>query len=139
MLWRVAAKSERQKWSAGIERYVSEEVRKRMDEIFLPGLKQKIKLAQELYGRRRALMTKATFNTIRRALHPDSRHSISDHKLGEAFDEFMALEKFLINEKDSPTDWPNLPDNLAGWEAMKAKARATKKRPAANASAMRPR
>ena len=33
-------------------------------------------------------MDKDTFNTIRRALHPDSRNSISDKKLAEAFHTF---------------------------------------------------
>jgi hypothetical protein len=36
---------------------------------------------------------KDTFNTIRRALHPDSCNSISDKKLADAFRAFMALEK----------------------------------------------
>jgi hypothetical protein len=48
-------------------------------------------------------MDKATFHDIRRVLHPDSRQSISDKKLGEAFDTFMPLEKYVLNEKDSPT------------------------------------
>ena len=34
---------------------------------------------------------------------PDSRQSISDKKLGEAFGAFMALEKYILNEKDYPT------------------------------------
>jgi len=67
-------------------------------------------------------MDKDTFNTIRRALHPDSRNSISDAKLGEAFNRFMGLEKYLLNEADSPTTLPNLPDNLAAWDAMKRTA-----------------
>ena len=45
-------------------------------------------------------MDNATFNAIRRALHPDSRQSISDKKTGEAFDAFMALEKYVLNEKE---------------------------------------
>ena len=45
---------------------VSEGVRKRVDEIFLPHLKEKIAQAQELYKVRKGLMDKATFNRIRR-------------------------------------------------------------------------
>jgi hypothetical protein len=37
-------------------------------------------------------MDKTLFNTIRRALHRDSRNSISDQKLDEAFRSFMGLE-----------------------------------------------
>jgi hypothetical protein len=54
-------------------------------------------------------------------LHPDSRISISDKKLAEAFDEFMRLEKFLLNEKDSPTQWGDLPSSLAEWDKMRAR------------------
>src|SRR5262245_20610131 len=73
------------------EQRVRDEVKRRIDEIVLPHWKQKIDQAQELYKHRRGAMDKDTFNTIRRALHPDSRQSISDRKLGEAFDTFMSL------------------------------------------------
>jgi ParB-like chromosome segregation protein Spo0J len=111
---------------------VEEEVRKRIDEIVLPHWKEKIAQAQKLYERRRGLMDKETFNTIRRALHPDSRQSISDKKLGEAFDTFMGLEKYLLDEKSSPTDLSGLPNSWAEWEAAKRKA--TEERRAARRS-----
>jgi hypothetical protein len=120
------------------ETRVRDEVKHRIDEIVLPHWKEKIDKAQELYARRKGLMDKDTFNTIRRALHPDSRQSISDKKLGEAFDAFMALEKFLLNEKESPTEFPDLPQTWADWE--KAKQAATAARRARRAhSAIRPR
>ena len=120
------------------ETRVRDEVKRRIDEVVLPHWKEKIDRAQELYSRRKALMDKATFNKIRRGLHPDSRNSISDKMLGEAFDAFMALEKFLLNEKDSPTEFPNLPQTWADWE--KAKQAATAARRARRGhSAIRPR
>ncbi len=101
-----------------------DEIRKRIDEMVLPNWKQQIEQAKTLYERRRGAMDKETFNTIRRALHPDSRKAISDKKLGEAFDTFMRLEKYLLNEKDSPTDWsPGLPSSLAEWDRMRARRR----------------
>ncbi len=108
------------------EKRVLDEVKRRIDEIVLPHWKKQIKEAEQLYARRRGLMDKETFNTIRRALHPDSRNSISDRKLGEAFDAFMGLEKLLLNEKDSPTTIGGLPDSLAEWDKMKAQARAAR-------------
>ena len=76
-------------------------------------------------------MDKATFNAIRRALHPDSRQSISDKKLGEAFDTFMALEKYVLNEKDSPDhaypDGSETPRNLAEWDKRRAAAKKAKR------------
>jgi len=119
-----AIKAYKRKLDAEFANAVDERVRKRIDEIVLPHWKQRIDQAQQLYARRRGLMDKDTFNTIRRALHPDSRLSISDQKLGHAFDAFMALEKYLLDEKESPTDvGSDLPDNLAAWDKMKEKVR----------------
>jgi hypothetical protein len=109
------------------EQRVRDEVKRRIDEIVLPHWKEKIDKAQELYARRKGSMDKETFNMIRRALHPDSRQSISDKKLGEAFDAFMALEKYLLNEKDSPTEFPDLPKTWADWERAKQKATAERR------------
>lgn len=129
--------SAQQKLDAALKRYkdeltaqfklrVQEGVVQRLDEIVLPHWRQKIEQAKELYAKRRALMDKETFNIIRRALHPDSRNSISDKKLGDAFDTFMGLEKYLLNEKDSPTPFGDLPSSVAEWDKMKAKAKRTK-------------
>jgi hypothetical protein len=123
-----AISAHKTKLDASFHTAVNDEVRKRIDEIVLPHWKQQIEQAQELFARRRGLMDKETFNTIRRALHPDSRHSISDGKLGEAFDAFMALEKFLLAEKDSPTEFPDLPETWADWEKAKQRATAARRR-----------
>lgn len=112
---------------ASFQKAVNDEVKHRLDEIILPDWKKKIGEAKNIYNRRLKFMSKEVFNTIRRALHPDSRHSISDKKLAEAFDAFMALEKFLLDEKDSPTEFGNLPDTLAAWDKMKANAKTSKR------------
>jgi len=119
----LAVKQHQRKLDLAFEQRVRDEVKRRIDEIVLPHWKEKIEKAQKLYVHRRGAMAKETFNTIRRALHPDSRQSISDKKLGEAFDTFMGLEKFLLDEKDSPTDLPDLPDNLAAWDRAKQQHR----------------
>lgn len=107
---------------------VLDEVKKRIDEMILPHWKKQIDEAQQLYARRRRLMDKATFNKIRRGLHPDSRNAISDKVLGEAFNTFMGLEKFLLDEKDSPTEvGAGLPGSWAEWEAAKQKATAARR------------
>jgi ParB-like chromosome segregation protein Spo0J len=109
------------------EQRVREEIRRRMDDIILPEWKQRIEQAKKLFMHRRGAMDKATFNAIRRALHPDSRKSISDKVLGEAFDTFMSLEKYLLDEKDSPTTIGPVPDNLAEWDKMRAAADAERR------------
>ena len=106
---------------------VRDEIKKRMDEIVLPHWKEKIDKANDLYRHRRGAMDKATFNKIRRALHPDSRASISDQVLAEAFDTFMSLEKFLLDENDSPTHIGDLPRTWDEWEKAKQAASAARK------------
>ena len=111
------------------EQRVVDEVHKRMDEIILPEWKRRISEAKELYNRRKSLMDKATFNLIRRVLHSDSRHSASDKMFNDAFHAFMGLEKFVLNEKDSPTTFgDDLPSSAAEWDKMKRKAREDRKR-----------
>lgn len=117
-----ATRQHARKLDAAFERRVSDDLRRRLDEIILPHWKQQIEEAKRIYERRKGIMDKATFNRIRRALHPDSRNSISDKVLSDAFDTFMGLEKFLLDEKDSPTDFADVPNTLAEWDAMKQKA-----------------
>jgi predicted transcriptional regulator len=103
---------------------VTEEVRKRIDEMVLPYWREQIAEAKTLYERRKGFMDKDTFKLIWSALHPDSRKSITDKKLAEAFDAFSRMEKFLLNEEDSPTSFGELPSSAAEWDAMKRSAAA---------------
>ena len=59
---------------------------------FFPIGGQEITEAQRLYEPRKGIMDKDTFNTIRRALHPDSRNSISD-KNWPCFPRFYGIGK----------------------------------------------
>ena len=126
-----ALRQHQRKLDAEFERRVRDDIRKGMDELVLPHWREKIEQAKTLYGRRKGLMDKDTFNMIRRALHPDSRNAISDKKLAEAFDAFMRLEKFLLDEKASPTEFPDLPDTYEGWMKMR-QTRSTKKQGRSN-------
>jgi ParB-like chromosome segregation protein Spo0J len=117
----VAIRQHQRKLDAAFESRVAEGVRKRIDEIVLPHWKQKLDDAERILNRRNGIMDKATFNAVRRGLHPDSRNAISTEKLAEAFDAFMRLEKLLLNEKDSPSDPSNIPSSLAEWDKMRVK------------------
>jgi ParB-like chromosome segregation protein Spo0J len=123
----VAIRQHQRKLDGLYEARVRAEIHRRMDEIILPHWKEQIEKSKELYARRRALMDKDTFNTIRRALHPDSRNAISDKKLGEAFNSFMGLEKYLLNEADSPTPFGDIPNSAAEWDAARRRTSADRK------------
>jgi IS30 family transposase len=135
-----AIRAHQRKLDAEFHQRVNARVKEFTDDTILPDWKKKIAEAQKLYEKRKALMTKDTFNTIRRALHPDSRMSISDQKLGEAFEAFMALEKYLLDEKDSPTEFGALPRSYADWQAAKQKVAAARRaKREASRTAIRPR
>jgi hypothetical protein len=55
------------------------------------------------------VFTKAEFAVIQACLHPDSRLSVSDEKLAEAFRVFRAAEDILVGEKEQPTKRISLP------------------------------
>lgn len=123
-----AIRQYKRKLDVEFETRVLQEIRKRTDEMILPAWKKQIADAKRLYAQRKGIMDKSTFNTIRRALHPDSRNSISDRVLAEAFDSFMRLEKHLLSEKDSPTEiGVGLPRDAADWDRMRAAATAARK------------
>jgi len=134
-----AIKQHQHKLSAGYHAHIQEEIRKRLEETILPHYREKQAEAEKVIKARKGVMDKATFNRIRRCLHPDSRQSVSDKILAEAFDAFMALEKILLDEKNSPTEFSQLPSTYEAWEQMKrdaTAARRTKRAP--SSSAIRP-
>ena len=119
--WR---RQEKARLQSGFHAAVNARVQEFLEETILP----KYRLEQERYRQlsaiRKGIMDKATFKLIWSALHPDSRKSISDKKLAEAFDAFSKVEKLLLDEKNSPTEFQPLPKTMADWDRMKAAAAA---------------
>jgi hypothetical protein len=76
--------------------------------------------AKRIMQRRHGFMTKGIFRKIRACLHADW---VTDEKqkrrYDEAFNEFNKLEKFILDEKESPTDFIDIPRTRAEWDAMK--------------------
>jgi hypothetical protein len=63
---------------------------------------------QVVRSRESGIMVHANFKLIRSCLHPDSRNSASDEKLGKAFRVFNRLEYVLCDEAELPTKEPVL-------------------------------
>lgn len=98
-----------------------EDCQRWLNEVGLPQYLKELTKLEHSISNRDGIMSRATFNAIRRALHPDSRNSISDKMLGAAFDAFMALEKRVLDEKQSPTQFRTIPRTYEELMAMKAK------------------
>jgi ParB-like chromosome segregation protein Spo0J len=109
--------------AASFQQTVAARVKEMLEDTYLPRHRKEQAEAKAIMNRRHGIMTKAVFNAIRRGLHPDSRRSISDEMLGAAFDAFMALEKHLLKEVDSPTSFVDIPSSLAEWDKKRAAKR----------------
>jgi len=123
----VAIRQYKHKLAAEFHQRVNEGVQAFLMDTILPKHRKEQEEAKRIVDARRGIMDKQTFNSIRRCLHPDSRQSLSDKMLAQAFDAFMALEKRLLDEKDSPTTFHALPRNWEDWQRMKREATAARK------------
>jgi len=106
---------------------VQKEINERLDHIILPVWRKKIVEAKKIYDSRRSITDKETFNLIIKCLHTDTRKHVSDATVNDAFAKFMALEKYLLNEKASPTKFTGLPTTAAEWEQRKQEATAMRR------------
>lgn len=126
---------------AVVEQRVREQVKLNLESV-RDRLEQQRKLSEDIIKRRNGFIIKRVWNLIRACLHPDKFDQIvslvSDGKTEElsklkaqfsdAFRMFKQFEKFVLNEKESPTSFaPPLPKTPADWAAAKAAAIAARK------------
>jgi hypothetical protein len=119
-----AMRAHKRKLDAEFETRVLEECRKRLDELSLPAHAKQLQDAQDvLHGRHKGIMPRNVFRLILSCLHPDSRASVSDRKLNEAFHEFEKRERVLLSEQDDPTPQLQFPRTWAEAQEWKRKVR----------------
>ena len=107
----------------------------RVDELLAntigPKLKKEQDQARWVMKSRKGIISLKTFNKIRRCLHSDYVYPlIADLEARARYDDawhlFAALEKVLLNEKDSPTQFIDIPKD-PDWEELKRQASAARK------------
>jgi len=107
---------------------VREKLAEWLNAVSLPHYAKKLESLERLISSRKGVMDKITYNKIRFCLHPDH---IQDPTLKkrheEAFTTFNELEKLLLSEKESPTEFRKLPRTYEELMAMKAKVQAERK------------
>jgi hypothetical protein len=85
-----------------------------------PQYEAKLAEAQRIIESRKGIMDLKSFNKIRECLHSDR---VLDPKLKPKYDEafiiFERLKKILLDEKNSPTEFVNLPKTPAEWADLK--------------------
>ena len=133
-----AIRQHTEKLAASYYKTVNDKVQQILKDTILPQHREEQATMKRVMDARRGVMTKPIFRLIWSALHPDSRNSITDEKLAAAFDAFSGMEKLLLNEADSPTEYQTIPDLLAEWDRMRAAATADRKAKRGNGVQRRP-
>lgn len=98
-------------------------VLKRWNEDYLHQYKEQLARADAVIAARRGAMTSDIYKLILSCLHPDSRKSVSERKLAEAFRTFKDMQVVLVKEAEMPApEGLKLPDTMDEWDALRQKA-----------------
>jgi hypothetical protein len=150
-------RQEKRKLEGEFEERVLEECRRRLNELSLPSYLQQLKDLERSITGRKGVMDGSTYKKILACLHPDRLigllKSTEDerprllHRYEEAFRLFSELEKRVLDEKESPTQFRrDIPRTYEELMAAREKVRAANRDRAMRAtrrgsgpSALRPR
>ena len=94
-----------------------------------PKRQAELDLAQRIIKRRDGMISKKTYNKIIACLHPDwVTDTTQKARYEEAFRLFKPLEKLILSERESPTEFESpLPKGTAGWDEARRKWEAEKR------------
>ena len=120
------------------EQRVLAEARRRLDEMSLPQYAKELKELERSISSRKGIMDRTTYRKILSCLHVDrliQLLNIPSQKLDpnlsrrydEAFRLFTELEKRVLDEKESPTQFRKMPSTYEELMAMKAKVQAERR------------
>jgi hypothetical protein len=89
-----------------------------------PARQRELDDARRIIKRRDGIMDKKTYTKIRSCLHPDwVLDPKQKQRYEEAFHLFTQLERLILSEKESPTQFgPPLPKTSAEWDELKRQA-----------------
>jgi hypothetical protein len=127
-----AIRVHKKKLDMEFEQRVRIECRRWLEDVSLPHYLKKLEHLERVIYNRKGIMDRATYRKILSCLHPDRVHDEHKKRYEEAFTLFTDLEKVVLNEKDSPTqfmNWPKTYDDL-----MKMREQATAERRAKRAA-----
>jgi hypothetical protein len=112
------------------DKRLQQRLQEALDDTVLPAYNETYAIYRELSEARKGLMTKATYNKIASCLHPDSRNSVTDEKLVDAFQIWRGLEIRLLDETQCPTPtfkWPKTYEELMALKQKVSAARRAKR------------
>lgn len=120
-----AIRAHKHKLDLEFELRCREECRRWLNDVSLPQYAKEITALEHSICSRRGVMDRTTYRKILSCLHPD-RVTDPDQKkrYEEAFQLFTELEKRVLNEEQSPTQFRRVPRTYEELMALKAKVRA---------------
>jgi len=99
---------------------IQQEVRRRINEMVLPEYNKKYAEFERGIKSRKGVMDRASYKKIISCLQPDRVQDADMKKrYGEAFNIFTQLEKVLLDESQSPTDFVKFPRTFEEMMAMR--------------------
>lgn len=114
-----------------------EECRRWLNEVSLPQYLKEIDTLERFIRNREGIMDRTTYKKILACLHPDRvQDTALKNRYAEAFRLFTELEKRVLNEKESPTEFRKMPRTYEDLMAMKAKVQAERRAKRTNKSTM---
>lgn len=123
-----AIRQAKRKLEIEFEARVQAECKRRLDDVALPHYKKTLEQLERWISNRQGIMDRITYRKILSCLHPDR---IADKALKpryeEAFRLFTELEKRVLNEKESPTQFQKMPTTYEELMAQRAKVQADRK------------
>jgi hypothetical protein len=123
-----AIRQHKRKLDLGFEVQVLEECKRRLDEVSLPSYAKKLSELERSIQIRKGVMDRLTYKKILACLHPDRvREPALKKRYEEAFRLFTEMEKRVLNEKESPTQFKEMPRTYEDLMKMKAKVAAERK------------
>jgi len=102
-----------------------EELKRHLDAVALPAYAKEIAALERSIRDRKGIMDRVTYRKILACLHPDR---VADPALKKRYEEafrlFTELEKRVLSEKESPTQFRDIPRTYEDLMRMKAKVKA---------------
>lgn len=124
----LAIKQQKRKLEAEFEIRTREECRRWLNEISLPQYAKELAELERSITSRKGVMDRITYRKILACLHPDRvQDSVLKKRYEEAFRLFTELEKRVLDEKQSPTEFRKVPRTYEELMKMKAKMQAERR------------
>jgi len=124
----VAIRAHKRKLDIDFEMRVLAECKRRLHEISLPHYAKELAELERSIRSRKGVMDRVTYRKILACLHPDRvQDPVMKKRYEEAFRLFTELEKRVLDEKESPTEFRQMPRTYEELMAMKAKVRAERR------------